>query len=134
MNPLSSSDPRELQRLLVSFAEAWRARDLDGVLACFHSNAIYFASVGPLPGEKAHGPTEIRDLIERMFAHDKGTDPSVGDPIFTGDSGIQTWVYRDAEGRETLGCDIFRFRDGLILLKDAYRKTYPPHRSRDQSQ
>ncbi len=124
MSPVPITPPADLRRLLVSFAGAWHARDLDSVLACFHPNAIYFSSVGPLPGEKAHGQTEIRDLIERMFAQDTVISQSVGKPLFFDDSGVQTWAYRGADGRETLGCDLFRFEDGLIVLKDAYRKTF----------
>lgn len=132
MNPATLIPPVDLRRLLVRFAEAWQARDLDDVLACFHPNAVYFASVGPVPGEKAHGHTEIRDLIKRMFAHDTVISQSVGEPLFFEDAGFQTWTYRDAAGRETLGCDLFRFEEGLIVLKDAYRKTFALSQSKEQ--
>ncbi|MEM7701549.1 MAG: nuclear transport factor 2 family protein [Pseudomonadota bacterium] len=121
---VSHSD--QISRLLTRFSEAWVARDLERVQACFHRDAVYFASVGPLPGQKAQGHSEIRDLVRRMFAHDATTSQTVSEPIIAGDAAFQTWTYRDADGRETPGCDLFRFRDGLIVLKDAYRKTHTP--------
>lgn len=116
----------QISLLLTRFSEAWAARDLEGVQVCFHRDAIYFASVGPLPGEKAQGHSEIRELVRRMLAHDATASQTVSEPIIAGDAAFQTWTYRDANGRETPGCDLFRFREGLIVLKDAYRKTHIP--------
>lgn len=71
---LSHSD--QISRLLTRFSEAWAARDLEEVQACFHRDAVYFASVGPLPGQKARGHSEIRELVRRMLAHDATSRPS----------------------------------------------------------
>lgn len=120
-------------RLLTQFGKAWAAHDLDLVLTCFHRDAVYFASVGPLPGQKAQGHPEIRELVRRMFAHDTAASQTVSEPIIVGDAAFQTWAYRDANGREMPGCDLFRFRDGLIVLKDAYRKTHLPQPKESKS-
>lgn len=110
-------------RLLGQFADAWAARDLDGVMACFHREAVYIASVGPEPGQRAQGTQAIRDLIVRMFALDDCIDQSLSEPLFADNAAFWTWSYRLRSGRELRGCDLFEFRDGLIVLKDAYRKT-----------
>jgi ketosteroid isomerase-like protein len=51
-----------------------------------------------------------------------------------GDRGVSEWTFTGtyADGRrvEVRGCDLFRFRDGRIALKNSYRKNRPPIASR----
>lgn len=108
-----------LQRL----SDAWGRRDIEAVLACFSPDAEYYASVGPMPGELAKGHDGIRDLIRRMFRHDSGAAGCVGRPICTTSTAFWKWRYELPNGSTELGCDVFEFCDGKIVLKDAYRKT-----------
>ena len=43
-----------------------------------------------------------------------------------GERGVSEWVFtgtaRDGTAVEVQGCDIFTFRDGLIAVKNSYRK------------
>jgi hypothetical protein len=41
---------------------------------------------------------------------------------------VMTWGFRRAAGaggQLVRGCDLFEFRDGLIVRKDSFRKTTP---------
>jgi len=120
--------------LLARFGEAWGAGDVDAIMACFHSNAVYFASVGPEPGEEAKGTAAIRQAVQNIFEHDGEVSQTVSAPVFFADMAFWSWTYRHLSGAEVRGCDLFKFKDGLILLKDAYRKTYPETPLRDQTQ
>ena len=113
---------KNTNRLLDAFAKAWSLRDIDGVMTCFSDNAVYDASVGPGPGTKAQGKTAIRALVMEMFAFDHDTTGSVsGLQIFDGGA-VWRWTYTHADRSFDTGCDIFSIADGLITLKDAYRK------------
>ncbi|MEM9405067.1 MAG: nuclear transport factor 2 family protein [Acidobacteriota bacterium] len=103
---------------------AWSRRDVQGVLKCFAADGEYHASVGPLPGARAKGHAEIRSLLEAMFQHDDGTSTEVCDLVTWPDAATWTWRYTHADGTSELGCDRFRFRGDLIVLKDAYRKVW----------
>jgi ketosteroid isomerase-like protein len=43
-----------------------------------------------------------------------------------GDRGVSEWVFtgtaHDGAAVEVQGCDVFTFRDGLIAVKNSYRK------------
>jgi hypothetical protein len=62
-----------------------------------------------------------------MFDHDAGAVIEQGEPIFLGDWAVSTWAYHfagpDGSRPSEHGIDLWRFRDGKICLKDAYRKT-----------
>jgi len=110
---------------LNNLSDAWGRRDLDAVMKCFAPDAVYFASIGPCPGEKAEGHGEIRQLIEKMFASDAGTTSLIGYVEMMENSAFWTWRYEHPNGELELGCDFFRFEETLITLKDAYRKQKP---------
>ena len=109
---------------LTRLRDAWTRRDVQGVLDCFAADGEYHASVGPLPGARAKGHAEIGPLLEAMFEHDHGTSTEVSDLIAWPDAASWTWRYTHPDGTSELGCDRFRFRGDLIVLKDAYRKVW----------
>jgi hypothetical protein len=111
-----------IKALLDELLDAWQQRDLDRTAACFAHNGEYFASVGPLPGQRAKGRGEIRKLIEAMFALDGDTNATFTDLSIAGATATWKWRYELAHGSVELGCDFFKFSDQRILLKDAYRK------------
>ena len=108
------------------FSEAWDARCAEAVASCFTTNGTYAASVGPEPGERAVGRQGIQILLKKMFAHDKGVTSEVLQTIIMPTTAFWTWRYHRADGGVELGCDFFEFEDGLIKLKDAYRKQWLP--------
>ena len=112
-------------RLLTRFAEAWAARDLEGVMACFTEDCVYSASVGPRPEFCYVGKAQVRAGVENMFLYDRVVRSEVADLIVSGDRAAWRWIYHTTDGASdgiVEGCDLFELRDGLISKKDAYRK------------
>ena len=59
----------------------------------------------------------------KMIALDNANG-QISEPIISGNTAFHTWIYTSKDTREVIakGCDIFQFENGLIALKDAYRK------------
>jgi len=70
----------------------------------------------------------VRAGFAKLLAHDNDGIAEAGEIRSTGDGVVSTWGYRKRgpDGRPMLvrGCDIFVFRDGMIIRKDAFRKTF----------
>jgi ketosteroid isomerase-like protein len=117
---MSEGEVRELLRL---FSEVWARRDVPALLGLLTPDAVYAASVGPEPGTTFRGQVEIAAGLAVMFAHDEGAQATQGEPMVLGDAAVSTWTYTFSDGRPSQhGVDLWRFRDGRIALKDAYRK------------
>jgi ketosteroid isomerase-like protein len=114
----------EVVALLDRFSRAWADRDVAGVLALMCDDAVYGASVGPEPGTTYRGRAEIERGLHVMFAHDDGAEIDQGAAVVSADRAVTTWRYTFGDGRQELGVDLWRFRDGRIAEKDAYRKTH----------
>ncbi|MEV0390360.1 nuclear transport factor 2 family protein [Nonomuraea sp. NPDC050643] len=85
------------------------------------------ASVGPEPGRTFRGHSELEAGFRAMFEHDAGARIEQGEPLVQDEWAVSTWAYHfdGADGSQWCerGIDLWRFRDGKICLKDAYRKT-----------
>lgn len=110
------------ESLLNAFSSAWAARDIDRLIDLFAEDAVYHASVGPEPGRTAKGQDAIRALVQSMFDLDTGAQSETSPPILYDGGAFWTWRYVLEDGTIELGCDHLRFREGKIILKDAYRK------------
>lgn len=103
------------------FAAAWAARDIEALLSCVTDDVVYGASVGHEPGTTYRGKAAVADGFRAMMAHDHGSVLTPGRTVFVGDLGFAEWTYRGPAG-EVRGIDVLVFRDGLLAVKDAYRK------------
>lgn len=111
-------------RILEEFSKAWAEGDAARAAACFAEEGEYRASVGPLPGRIAHGRDAISTLITEMLAHDSSSTTEISDVIIGDGHASWVWTYHRPGGPSAVGCDLFTFaEDGLIAVKDAYRKT-----------
>jgi ketosteroid isomerase-like protein len=106
---------------------AWGRRDLPALMEYVADDCVYSASVGPEPGETFVGREAVRAGFAKLLAHDSDGVAEPGEMRSAGDWVVSTWGYRKRtpEGRQVLvrGCDLFVLRDGLIVRKDAFRKT-----------
>src|SRR4051812_29384291 len=91
-------------------------------------DCVYSASVGPEPGETFVGKDAVRAGFTKMLAHDRDSVAEQGDVHVFGDGAVSTWGFRrrDPDGRSILvrGCDVWLCRDGLVVRKDSFRKTF----------
>lgn len=106
--------------------EAWADKDPKAVSLCFDENAIYYASIGDGPGEKAVGRSAIRKLVAKLMKFDDGASVDLVEVITTNDRAIFTWTYTFEDSSKEFGCDIFEVQRGKITTKDAYRKSRVP--------
>lgn len=108
---------------LKRFQQAWADKDMQGLADCMIEDVVYCASVGSNMGETWQGKQAVLAGIEKMINHDDA-DAEIGELHIAGDYIFNTWIYRSKTTSEIIakGCDIFRFENGLIVHKDAFRK------------
>ena len=108
---------------LEAFATAWNAHDLDAIMESMSDECIFRSS----DGTEAQGKEAVRAVFQDVLE-------SVPDIRFVDDQhfasedrGLSEWTLTgtDADDGSSIrarGCDVFRFRDGKIALKDTYIK------------
>ena len=116
--------------VLQAFADAWNRHDLDALMSFMTEDCVFESSAGPdVCGTRCVG----HDAVRASYAEVWSTFPDAhwgGARHFVhGDRGVSEWTFtgtRADGGRvEVHGCDLFRFRDGKIALKNSYRKNRP---------
>jgi len=117
-----------LESIIRDISSAWGRADLETLMTFVADDCVYSASVGPEPGETFVGRDAVRAGFIKMLGHDRDSVAEPGDVHTFGDRGVSTWGFRRQapDGRSILvrGCDVWLFRDGLIVRKDSYRKTF----------
>ena len=116
---------------LQAFADAWNRHDIDALMSFMTDDCVFEASAGP---EVCGARFEGREAVRAAFADVWTTFPDAhwGDArhFVCGDRGVSEWIFTGTRGDgtrvEVHGCDLFRFRDGRIALKNSYRKNRPP--------
>src|SRR4051812_2414092 len=116
------------EEIIREVGAAWRRADMATLMKFIADDCVYSASVGPGPGETFVGKEAVRAGFAKLLAHDSDGVAEPGEIRSAGDWVVSTWGYRKPgrDGRETLvrGCDVFVLRDGMVIRKDAFRKSY----------
>ena len=116
---------------LQAFSDAWNRHDLDALMSFMADDCEFHAVAGPdLLGKTFKG----RDAVREGFQLAWQTFPDAawldGDHFVNGDRGVSesTFSGTKADGTriEARMVDVFTFRDGKIVVKNAYRKDRPP--------
>lgn len=126
---MSPSTPVDAQ-MLEAFFDAFNRHDAEAITAFMTEDCVFEAAVGP----EAYGARFMgRAAAGAAFAQVWATFPDarwdVTQNLVAGDQGLSEWIFtgRRADGLriEAEGCDLFRFRDGRIAVKKAFRKDRP---------
>jgi ketosteroid isomerase-like protein len=109
------------------FAEAWNHHDADVILSMMTSDCIMFLSGGPdSDGRRLVGPEAVRAATIELFNSLPDAQWNGATHFVAGDRGVTQWTFTatrpDGTKIKSVGCDLFVFRDGLIAVKDSYRK------------
>jgi uncharacterized protein (TIGR02246 family) len=109
------------------FGAAWNSGNADLVASYFTEDGVYHASVGPDPlGKSFIGRENIRRGVQAFFDRFPGGKFENLKVAVAGDIGTFEWdfVTMDSSGRKlrTAGCDLLRFVDDKIAIKNAFRK------------
>lgn len=115
--------------LLERFSAAWNAHDVDAILACMTDDCIYLAAAGETSeGTKFVGKPAVGAAFVEIWTRVPDAEWADASHFCEGDTALSKWLFRGtASGSErpveTMGLDVFKLRDGLIAIKDTYRKT-----------
>jgi hypothetical protein len=125
MTPPHPTDPVAVLR---EFIAAWNRHDVDGIMEYFDDDSVFLGARGSsIDGERLVGLKEIRAGVESRLEAipdarwiDDEYIPCGSDVVYS------TWklVGKTAEGEslEVRGCDLYRLRDGKVVLKDSFLK------------
>ena len=109
------------------FAHAWNLHDVETIVSMMTLDAIFLMNGGAtVEGRRVSGREELRKDISAFFKSMPDARWNEAKHFIVGDLGVTQWVFTatrsDGSKVESKGCDVFTFRDGLIAVKDSYRK------------
>lgn len=118
----------ELVELLNRYQLAWADGDIDAILSMTPPDGVYEASRGPQAwGQRYVGHEQIRNALLSMGVNQPGRSRhEYGETHVVGECGFAMWTsVEDGPERPRVtmhGADFYRFRDGMVAAKIAYRK------------
>jgi ketosteroid isomerase-like protein len=114
-------------RMLKAITQAFDAHDLEGIMVHFADDAVFGGPRGTDPwGTRFVGRQEIREGFAARFAGIPDIRYQQDEHFVDGDRGASAWTLSGTttEGQriEVRGCDLWTFRDGMVVKKDSYWK------------
>jgi ketosteroid isomerase-like protein len=112
---------------LHEIADAFARRDVDGIVNAFAEDGEFRNAKGPdFWGRSYEGKGAIRSHFELLFASTGDVQWKHTSEFICGNRAVTEW-HRTAtlgtgEKQSWLGCDLYTFRRGLIVMKDTYIK------------
>lgn len=115
---------------LEAFSAAWNRHDVEGLMGFMSEDCVFQTAAGPDACGTRH---EGREAVRKAFAAAWALLPDAqwlnGRHFVEGDFGVSQWTFTgtaaDGSRVETDGVDLFTFRDGKIVTKNAFRKARP---------
>ena len=116
---------------LKAFADAWNRHDVDSLMSFMTDDCVFESSGGEnAGGTRYEGAQAVRKGYSKSWKDFPDAQWNNARHFVHGDRGVSEWIFTgtNADGKrsEVAGCDIFTFRDGIILVKNSYRKNRPP--------
>jgi ketosteroid isomerase-like protein len=113
--------------MLKAIATGFDTHDLDAIMAQFAEDAIYDSPRGTERfGTRFTGKAAIRDGFAQRFAGIPDVRYREDDHFADGDRGASEWTLSgtttDGQRIVVRGCDLWTFRDGLVVKKDSFWK------------
>ena len=112
---------------LHEIADAFARRDVDGIVNSFAEDGEFRNARGPHHwGESYKGKAAIRSYFMPLFAGSGDVQWRHTSEFIHGDRAVTEWhrtaTLKSGEKQSWLGCDLYTFRRGLIVMKDTYIK------------
>lgn len=112
---------------LEQILDAFNRHDLDAIMAFFAEEAIFDAPRGAEPWGNRHvGKAAVREGLAARFVGIPDVHYAEGRHWVSGDRGTSEWLLTGSttagERIAVRGCDLWQFRDGLVVRKDSYWK------------
>jgi ketosteroid isomerase-like protein len=127
---MSDSQQAITAQTLADFADAWNRHDLDALMRFMHDDCVFHAVAGPdLLGRTFSGRTEVAQGFKAAWTTLPDAAWLDGEHFVAGDRGISECTFKgtQADGSRIVArmVDVFTFKDGKILVKNAFRKNRP---------
>lgn len=118
------------RKTLIDFADAWNRHDLDALMSFMHDDCVFHAVAGPeLRGRTFKGRAEVSEGFKAAWTNVPDAAWLDGEHFVAGDRGVSECTFKgtQADGTriEARMVDVFTFKDGKILVKNAFRKNRP---------
>ena len=114
--------------LLDAIQDAFNRQDVDGILSYFADDCEWLMARGPAPreGRRCRGKAEIGEVLSTRFKQIPDMRWVDMRHWIMGDKALSEWIVQgtslDGDTIDLLGCDLWEFRDGLVVKKDTYWK------------
>lgn len=107
--------------------DAFNRHDLDAIMEYFADNAVFESPRGNDPwGTRFEGKAAVREGLAMRFSGIPDVQYSNDRHFVSGDRGASEWLLTGTTTAgvqiRVQGCDLWEFRDGLIVRKDSYWK------------
>ena len=122
-----ASIPPVTMEQLRAVGAAFARRDVDAIVAAFAPDGEFRNAKGPdYWGQSFKGHAAIRSYFEPLFAQASDVQWKHTSEFIHGDRAVTEWhrtaTLKNGEKQSWLGCDLYTFRNGLIVMKDTYIK------------
>lgn len=125
-------NPTQLLQLITDFSSAWNKHDVEALMSCMHHDCCFETVAGnEVYGTRIQGFDAVRQAFENTFLSFPDAQWLNGKHWLSGDAqfGISETTFTattlDGEKIEANMVDVFTFKDGKILIKNAFRKSRP---------
>jgi len=127
MDGNAASAPDVTLEQLHAIADAFARRDVDGIVNSFADDGEFRNAKGPdYWGQSFKGKAAIRSYFVPLFANAGDVKWLHTSEFIHGNRAVTEWhrtaTLKSGERQEWLGCDLYTFRRGLIVMKDTYIK------------
>ena len=113
--------------------DAFNHHNINGVMTHFADDCVFFTVAGDHEyGNKIQGKAAIAAAFEKVWTDMPDVQWADHSHFISedGSRGVSQWTFRatnpDGSRTEVQGVDLFKFRDGKIVEKQAIRKQRPP--------
>ena len=122
-----SSLPHVTLERLREIGAAFARHDVDGIVGAFADDGEFRNARGPdVWGKSYKGHAAIRGYFEALFASTGDVQWRHTSEFICGDRAVTEWhrtaTLASGEKQEWLGCDLYTFRNGQIVMKDTFIK------------
>jgi ketosteroid isomerase-like protein len=127
---LNAAHPPVSEATLAAFSEAWNRHDADALMGFMHDDCVFEAAAGSEAcGARHVGRAAVAKSFAAAWSTVRDAQWANGRHFVHGDFGMSQWTFTgtaaDGSRIETDGVDVFTFKDGKILRKNAFRKLRP---------
>lgn len=127
---MSNSKTVSSAESLAEIFDAFNRHDVETVMSFFAEDCVFYTVAGEeVYGAKVEGSDAISSAFSGVWANMSDAHWDHHSHFVDGDRAISEWTFSgtnsDGSRVEAQGADLFKLRDGKIIVKQAFRKQRP---------